>query len=87
VDWRRDMVVLIAGKSSMPKLDPVCLFHGLKRSEHVCLFCCLCFEDLTPEECNLLPDGTREDVCHNCFRGEALIENRMRDDGMWPANG
>jgi hypothetical protein len=28
-------------------IDPVCLFHGQKLSEHECLYCCLCFKVLT----------------------------------------
>lgn len=50
--------------------DPVCLFHGLPRSKHFCLYCCLCYKDLTVEECNTLPDGTKEDVCVECAQEE-----------------
>lgn len=52
-------------------IDPVCLFHGKRRSEHHCLYCCLCFKTLTVEECHQLPDGTREDVCDECAEFEA----------------
>jgi len=52
------------------KFDPVCLIHGRKLSEHDCLYCCLCFKPLTVEECHLLPDGKREDVCNECAEKE-----------------
>lgn len=51
-------------------LDPTCVLHGKKRSEHTCLFCCLCFEDLTPETCNVRADGQPEDVCKPCAAEE-----------------
>lgn len=54
-------------------IDPVCLFHGLKRSEHYCLYCCLCFKTLTVEECHIRDDGQREDVCNECAEAEALV--------------
>lgn len=50
-------------------IDPVCFLHGKRWSEHEggrCLYCCLCFKALTPEECNTLPDGSKEDVCIEC---------------------
>lgn len=56
----------------MTPIDPVCLVHGKKRSEHLCLYCCLCFKSLTLEECHVRPDGTREDICADC----AEIEKR-----------
>ena len=52
-------------------VDPTCLFHGKKHSEHHCLFCCLCYKALTIEECHLLPTGEREDVCETCAKHEA----------------
>lgn len=55
------------------KFDWTCLIHGKKMSEHPpygCLYCCLCFKDLTPEECHVLPDGTKEDVCNECAKYE-----------------
>lgn len=51
-------------------IDPVCLVHGLRMSEHDCLYCCLCFEPLTFEQCNILPSGEREDVCVECAKME-----------------
>jgi len=56
----------------MPKpIDPLCLMHGKRLSEHDCLYCCLCFEDLTPEQCHVLPDGTRENICNKCAEAES----------------
>ncbi len=60
----------------MSALDPVCIIHGKKRSEHVCLYCCLCFKILTPEECHELPDRTREDVCVACADLERMAKAR-----------
>jgi len=51
-------------------IDPVCLIHGKKKSEHVCLYCCLCFKSLTLEECNINKEGHREDVCVECAEEE-----------------
>ena len=51
-------------------IDPVCLIHGKKMSEHSCLYCCLCYETLTPEECHTRPDGVKEDVCKPCGQKE-----------------
>lgn len=51
-------------------IDPTCLFHGRKKSEHDCLVCCLCFEDLTFEKCHIREDGEREDVCNPCAKRE-----------------
>lgn len=47
-------------------LDPVCVFHGKRASEHACLYCCLCFRDLTPEECWEDEQGQKWDVCQAC---------------------
>lgn len=58
---------------SIQACDPFCLIHGLKMSKHECLYCCLCFKPLTVEECNLLPDGKREDVCFSCAKREEVI--------------
>lgn len=55
---------------SSSKIDPVCLVHGKKLSEHYCLYCCLCFKSLTPEECNVREDGKKEDVCKPCAAKE-----------------
>ena len=50
--------------------DPHCAMHGKKRSEHTCLYCCICFKDLTIEECHITKDGEREDVCNDCAKHE-----------------
>lgn len=60
-------------ETSAGGIDPVCLIHGLKWSEHKggrCLYCCLCFKPLTPEECHALPGGVLEDVCKDCAKAE-----------------
>ncbi len=51
-------------------IDHTCLVHGKKVSEHDCLYCCLCFKPLTPEECNVRADGKKEDVCRPCAAKE-----------------
>ena len=55
---------------NVEKIDPTCLMHGKKMSEHTCLYCCLCYKDLTLEECNVTRDGKREDVCVSCAKRE-----------------
>jgi hypothetical protein len=47
-------------------IDPVCVFHGKRRSEHHCLYCCLCFAELKPSECWSDADGVKWDVCKPC---------------------
>ena len=51
-------------------IDPVCLIHGKRKFEHLCLYCCLCFKTLTPEQCHVRPDGVPEDVCNECAANE-----------------
>ena len=58
-------------------IDPVCLMHGKKKSEHLCLYCCLCFKNLTPEECNITESGEKEDVCVPCAEQEKAIMARL----------
>jgi hypothetical protein len=56
-------------------VDPVCLIHGKRWSEHEhgrCLYCCLCFKPLTLDECHVDEDGQREDVCNECAEAERL---------------
>ena len=53
-------------------IDPVCLIHGLKYSEHRCLYCCLCFSTLTEDQCHTREDGVKEDVCIPCANHERL---------------
>jgi hypothetical protein len=50
--------------------DPVCVFHGKKRSEHNCVVCCLCYRDLGLADCHVLLDGLKENVCHACADDE-----------------
>ena len=54
-------------------LDPVCLVHGMPMSEHVCLYCCLCFKRMTPEECHMDERGDKWDVCDECAFQEAVL--------------
>jgi hypothetical protein len=54
-------------------IDPVCLFHGKRRSEHEggrCLFCGICFDTLTPEECWEDAEGQKWDLCVPCGKAE-----------------
>jgi hypothetical protein len=54
-------------------IDPVCAFHGKRWSEHEggrCLYCCICFDPLTPEECHVDEAGDRWDVCVPCAEAE-----------------
>jgi len=56
-------------------IDPTCLFHGKRRSEHQCIVCCICFETLTLDECNVRPDGEKEDVCVRCAEQERAFHS------------
>ncbi len=71
-------------KEPMYPPDPVCLVHGKKMSEHECLFCCLCFKSLTPDECNVRENGKKEDVCKACASEESatmkIREKQKKDD-------
>lgn len=62
--------------------DWTCLIHGKKMSEHPpygCLYCCLCFCDLTPDTCHVRSDGTKEDICNPCAEQEKQLEtNRLQ---------
>ncbi len=57
----------------MTEIDPVCVIHGKKVSEHACLYCCMCFVSLTPEECSTNAAGIKEDVCMPCALNERLV--------------
>lgn len=52
-------------------IDPVCAFHGKRRSQHECLYCCVCFAQLTRAECWLDEDGAAWDLCEPCGQQEA----------------
>lgn len=63
---------------SIGPIDPVCVFHGLRQSEHECLFCDLCFRsDLTPDTCYQDKEGVRWSLCWECglFEKEAKSES------------
>lgn len=64
-------------KNNKPKIDPVCLVHGKKLSEHDCLYCCLCFKPLTPEQCHILPNGKKENVCIPCAAQEEILLDKQ----------
>lgn len=51
-------------------IDPVCAFHGLRSSEHVCLYCCLCFGTLTPDECWEDAEGVKWDMHPACAEAD-----------------
>lgn len=73
--WDRDFEKGLWSRPNTPKggqenIDPVCIAHGKKKSEHACLICCLCFKSLTHEECSFLPSGTRTNVCVPCAEME-----------------
>lgn len=68
----------------MPKkidsVDPVCALHGKRWSEHEdgrCLYCCICFKMLRPNECAISKDGQKWDVCSGCA-SQAGIEEEVR---------
>jgi len=61
-------------EQALSGIDPICLHHGKRQSEHEggrCLYCCMCFRVLTPDECHVTADGMREDVCEACAEMEA----------------
>lgn len=57
--------------------DPVCVLHGKRWSEHEggrCLYCCICFKALTPEECVMDSAGQKWDVCKGeCAREAGIL--------------
>lgn len=55
-------------------IDPVCVFHGKRASEHYCLYCCLCFETLEPEDCWEDEEGVKWDICRPCKEHEEARE-------------
>jgi hypothetical protein len=63
----------LRGSTTEPP-DPVCAIHGLPWSEHDggrCLYCCICFKPLTPDECAEDSDGQAWDVCKGRCAEEA----------------
>ena len=77
-----DMTAYKAAKKRLTKkvgiIDPVCLVHGKRMSQHECLYCCLCFRSLTPDECNVTKDGKKEDVCVPCAKKEQAAMRSQR---------
>lgn len=68
--------------NSKNKIDPFCLHHGKRMSEHelgYCLYCCLCFKILTPDECNVRADGKKEDVCKPCAIKEQAVIDKLKE--------
>ena len=61
--------------------DYTCLIHGKKMSEHDCIYCCLCFKSLTLEQCHLLSNGKREDVCNECAARETKLAQLKKEAG------
>lgn len=55
------------------RLDPTCTMHGRKLSEHACLYCCICFEDITEETAWQDEAGQKWDVCRPCGEKEAVV--------------
>jgi hypothetical protein len=58
-------------------IDPVCLHHGKRWSEHEsgrCLYCCICFTPLTPDQYAIDSNGQGWDVCNtgNCAKEAGL---------------
>lgn len=54
-------------------IDPVCLFHGKKWSEHEggrCLYCCICFDTNPPSGWWVDEGGTTWDICNDCQKLE-----------------
>jgi hypothetical protein len=65
-------------------IDPTCVFHGKKASEHQCLYCCLCFKTITPDECHMTDAGVKEDVCEDCAARENQLVLYLDKDGDHP---
>lgn len=53
-------------------IDPVCLIHLKRRSEHECLYCALCYSSMTPDECWVDENGIRWNVHDECQRANRL---------------
>lgn len=59
-----------------PRIDPTCTLHGKKWSEHetgTCLYCCICFEELTPETCFVDSAGDKWDKCVPCAERQLAV--------------
>lgn len=65
-------------------IDPFCALHGKRMSEHDggrCLYCCICYKPLKPEECVEDISGDKWDVCKGQCAIEAGILERKVDVG------
>lgn len=62
-------------------LDPVCLFHGKRMSEHdggLCLYCCICFTLLKPEDCAMDISGQKWDMC----KGDCAVQAGIQESHL-----
>ena len=64
--------------SEEEKIDPVCSVHGLRLSEHQCIFCALCFKPLTIDQCHVNRKGIRRAVCNDCVEMEKKAKPELR---------
>jgi uncharacterized protein (DUF2237 family) len=70
-------------KRSWAAIDPLkpgdrtCLRHGKLMSEHTCIYCVICFEDLRPEQCFIDHFGTRWNLCLACEKEAAIAYNSV----------
>lgn len=55
--------------------DPICLFHNLPKSKHLCAICCLCFTELTEQNASMTIDGYMVDICIEC----SIMEKKIMD--------
>lgn len=60
-------------------IDPVCIIHGKKMSEHNCLYCCLCFKSITPSECWTNEKGQKENICIACAKAELKLKEKLHE--------
>lgn len=44
--------------------------NPLLTTEEKPYYCCICFKALSFEDCHIIPDGDREDVCNECAANE-----------------
>lgn len=67
-----------ASAQSTAPVDPVCIIHGTRWSEHEggrCLYCCICYLPLTPDECAVDQNGQKWDACKGqCARETGIVE-------------
>lgn len=58
------------------QVDPVCLVHGKRWSDHDggrCLYCSICFKPLAPDECAVDSAGQKWDLCKGQCAREAGV--------------